>query len=54
MWRWNWPGAVFAVAVIVGWLLALLWLSISVTQIVVDHTVVSSCQVAEPRVELTC
>jgi hypothetical protein len=34
-----------ALMVIVGWVLALVWLAVSVSQIAVEHTVVKNCVV---------
>ena len=43
----------FSVAVVAGWLMALIWLAVSVSQIAVERTVVPSCAVAEPG-EVAC
>lgn len=43
-----------AIGVILAWLTALLWMVISVAQIGVEHTVVRSCVVVEPREALRC
>ncbi len=39
----------FAVLVITGWLLALVWLSLSVSQIAVERTVVKPCTMSHPN-----
>jgi len=40
-----------AVLVITGWLLALVWLSLSVSQIAVERTVVKPCTMSHPNLQ---